>query len=379
MTKTEVGMATKSDDMTSGPARLFGVDVPATGEDAQFTISGSQFAVRTASQTVTSPLVALRVREIGTGRMGLELAWDTPEGVRAAQVFDPTALSELRADTQLQALPQMTIFHAGQRRRSVGRSLGWAALVVFLLLPLLLILLFVGQADRVARFAASRVTIEQETSLGDQAFAAMRDSLKLEDGGPEYEAVQSIGRRLTRDSKYRYRFHIANDDAINAFAIPGGIIVVHTGLITATRRPEELAGVLAHEVQHVEQRHSLQAVIKDLGLRGLWLLASGDIGSGVVGQATLELTSLSFSRDAEAQADAKGFDALIAAGIDPSGMADFFATMGKQEGAMAPPPFMSTHPASDDREGEMRAREASVKGRTFVALNLGAWPPTVPE
>ncbi|HEY8537981.1 MAG TPA: M48 family metallopeptidase, partial [Steroidobacteraceae bacterium] len=191
-----------------------------------------------------------------------------------------------------------------------------------------------------------------------------------------YEAVKTLGERLIAHSKYRYRFHVAKNDTINAFAVPGGIIVVHTGLISATRRPEELAGVLAHEVQHVELRHSLQAMIKDLGLRGLWSLVTGDLGGSLVGRAALELTSLSFSRAAETQADDKGFDTLLEAGIDPRGMADFFAIMRERERGVAPPPFMSTHPASDAREAVLRARLAEIEDREFEPLELGPWPPT---
>jgi beta-barrel assembly-enhancing protease len=359
----------------SAPARLYGGDSPATGEDAQVEIGGSELRVHAANQSLSCPLTAVRIREVGTGNLGLEFAWDADGRIHAVQIFDPAALNAIRSNGDLQALPQMAAFHASRRHRSTVRTLGWTALIVFLSLPILLILIFLWQADRIARAAAERISIEQEMSFGEQAFASMRGSLKLQDSGPAFEAVESIGARLTEGSKYRYRFHVAENDAINAFAVPGGIVVVHTGLIKATRRPEELAGVLAHEVQHVEQRHSLQALVKDLGLRGLWMLFTGDLGSGLVGQAALELTSLSFSRDAEAQADAKGFDELIEAGIDPSGMADFFTIMAKQEGAATPPPFLSTHPASTAREAALRAREEELRGKDFAPLALGAWPP----
>jgi beta-barrel assembly-enhancing protease len=359
----------------TAPARLYGGDSPPTGEDAQVEISGSELRVRAAEKSLSSSLTAVRVREVGTGHLGLEFAWGADEGIRAVQIFDPAALNAIRSSGDLQALAQMAAFHASRRRRNTARVLGWTALVVFLLLPVLLILVFLWQADRIARAAAERISIEQEMSFGEQAFASMQGTLKLQNSGPAFDAVTDIGTRLTEGSKYRYRFHVAENDAINAFAIPGGIVVVHTGLIKATRRPEELAGVLAHEVQHVEQRHSLQALVKDLGLRGLWLLVTGDIGSGLVGQAALELTSLSFSRDAEAQADAKGFDELIEAGIDPSGMADFFTIMAKQQGAATPPAFLSTHPASTAREAALRAREEKSRGQDFAPLAPGAWPP----
>lgn len=361
--------------IVQGPARLYGGGAPATGADVRFALEGEALLVDAGSRSYTVPLTEIRVREVGTGAIGLELGWETEGVLHAAQIFDPAALQALRSDARMQRLPQMSALRASQRRGTLGRTIGWTAVAIFLLFPLLVILIFVWQADRIAAAAASRISIEQETTFGEQAFAAMRGTLQLEDSGPAYEAVKQLGERLTAGSQYRYRFHVAKSDVVNAFAVPGGIIVVHTGLIDATRRPEELAGVLAHEVQHVEQRHSLEAMVKDLGLRGLWVLVTGDVGGGLIGQAALELTSLSFSRDAEAEADAEGFDELVEAGIDPSGMADFFVIMAKQEGAAVPPPFLSTHPASEDREAALRARVQALELRNFLPLQMGQWPP----
>lgn len=357
-------------------ARLFGGESPATGEDAQIAITNDQMEVRTASHVHTPALAALRLRELGGMQAGMQLAWDSEEGIRAVHLFDAAALGALRTSAFFRTSSQARALDSNRRRRAIGRAVGWTALATFLALPVLLLLVFLWQADAIARAAVRRIPIEQEMQLGKQAFESMRGTLSLQDSGPAYEAVKALGTRLAQGSKYGYEFHVANNPAINAFAMPGGIIVVHTGLIAATRRPEELAGVLAHEVQHVEQRHSLQAMVKDLGLRGLWMMLTGDIGGGLVGQAALELTSLSFSRDAEAQADAVGFERLIDAGIDPRGMADFFEVMGAQEGSATPPPFLSTHPASSAREETMRARENEIQGKIFDPLQLGHWPPT---
>ena len=200
-------------------------------------------------------------------------------------------------------------------------------------------------ADRIALAAARRVSVDQEAKLGEQAFAGMRAALDLEDSGPALDAVRALGIRLMQGSQYDYCWYVSKNAQINAFALPGGIIVVNSGLINATRRPEQLAGVLAHEIQHVEQRHSLQAVIKDLGLRSLWILATGDAGGSLMGRAALELTALTFSRDAELQADARAFDTLVGNGVDPDGLTEFFRLLTQHEGA-APPAFLSTHAAA---------------------------------
>jgi Zn-dependent protease with chaperone function len=355
-------------------ARLFGAGSKATGEPAELRVVGEQIVVRSASAEHRAPIAALRVRRIGVDESGLEFGWDSIDGTRAVQVQDADSLRVLSAQPLLAAAPQLLAVQMRQRRKSVARLFGWTAIGVFVLLPILLLLVFFWQADRIATAAASRISIAQEVALGEQAFASMRSTLTLQESGPEPAAVRQLGERLSRGSAYTYRLHVATTEVINAFALPGGIIVVNSGLIEATRRPEELAGVLAHEIQHVEQRHSLQAIVKELGVRGLWLLVTGDAGSTLISSAALQLSSLKFSRDAEAQADAAGYDAMVASGIDPRGMIDFFAMMSQQNQA-APPPFLSTHPGSAQREAALEAKQAALRGRRFEPLQLGSWPP----
>jgi predicted Zn-dependent protease len=256
---------------------------------------------------------------------------------------------------------------AGERVRTAAA----AALAPCVLLPvLLLLLLFVLQAGRIVPWVTRHVPVETEQRLGRAAFADLRRQLVLEDAGPAHAAVQALGARLTQGARYRYEFHVARDPAVNAFALPGGIVVVHSGVIAATSRPEELAGVLAHEIEHVERRHALAAMAARLGLRALWLLATGDVGGTLGTAAALELASLRFSRAAELEADAGGFDRLVARGIDPSGMAEFFAALAAREGA-APPAFLSTHPASAERARALAAPGTRLGARRFVPLAAG--------
>jgi beta-barrel assembly-enhancing protease len=355
------------------PARSFGGGAPATGVPAEIAIVGADLKVRHDEGVHTLPISALRVREVGTGCMGIELAWDDAEGAHAVQVFDQRGLAALGASAQLEGSPRMRDLRSSQRRAKARRTAGWILIAIFLAVPILLVLMFIWQADRIAAAITDRIPIPDEIALGEQAFAAMRPSLELQQSGAAVSVVRDLGERLTRDSRYEYRFHVAKDAAVNAFALPGGIVVVYTGLIEATRRPEELAGVLAHEVQHVELRHSLRGLVKDLGLRGLWLVVTGDM-SASLRHAALEITSRKFSRDAEAEADARGFDALIEAGIAPGGMTDFFGVMAER-GGTALPAFLSTHPADVERQQMLRRRQAALGAREFTPLQFGPWPP----
>lgn len=355
-------------------ARLFGENLPATGIDAQLALHEDRIEVHSEQRDLSCRIDELRIREVGFGSaMGFELAWEEAAASYAVHVLDSESVRRLQSHPRFATSSDVRALERVRSRRSLGRALALIAIAIFVLLPLILILIFVWQADRLAAALAHHVPIEQEVRLGTAAFASLRPSLELIEEGPSPAAVDSLGQRLASGSRYTYQFHVADDESINAFALPGGIIVVHTGLIEATRRPEELAGVLAHEIQHVEQRHSLRGAIKNLGLRGLWAFMTGDIGGTLAGQAALELTSRKFSRSDESEADAGAFDLLVRERIDPSAMVDFFTTMGERAEAQIPE-ILSTHPATSERK--RRLSELSKQyAKPFEPLVVERWPP----
>jgi beta-barrel assembly-enhancing protease len=356
------------------PARVFGPGLPPAGTQGTLSISITGAEVSVGDRHQRAPLNQVTLREVGFEKPGLEVGWNDADGAWAAHVLDPVSARRLLGSSLLAGTPQAAALKNSQRKARVGRSIGRTLLLLFLALPILLLVLFALSAGKIAGWIAGRVPVAQEIAMGRLSFDNLRTSLTLRDQGPAHEAARSIVARLTRDSRFTYEVHIAQDDTANAFALPGGVIVIHTGLIAATARAEELAGVLAHEIQHVELRHSLRGLIKDMGLRGLWAFVMGDLGRSVGGQAALELTSLRFSRADEREADERGFDALIAAGIDPSGMPAFFSTLAQKDGGQMPA-FLSTHPASEDRDRALRQRLTTVGQQTFQALTPGRWPP----
>jgi Zn-dependent protease with chaperone function len=358
----------------TAPALIFGPDLPPAGARGVLSISALGVEVTAGDRSQRASLSQVTLREVGFDRPGLEIAWRDGDGTWAAHVLDPEAASRLLNVSALSQTEQAGKLKGARRKVTAGRSLGMVLLAAVLAVPFILFVWFVLNAGAIAGWVTERIPVDQEIAMGRQAFAGMRGSLKLHDEGPAYDAARSIVAKITQGSKYQYEIHVAEDATLNAFAMPGGIIVVHSGLIAATRRPEELAGVLAHEVQHVELRHSLRALIKDLGLRGLWSYVTGDLGGTVAGQAALELTSLSFSRDDEREADEHGLAALAAAGIDPAGMPDFFQLMAEKAGD-APAAFISTHPLSEDRERGLRQRLETMNRSAFSRLPFEQWPP----
>jgi Zn-dependent protease with chaperone function len=355
-------------------ALIFGPDLPPGGAQGALSVSALGVEISVGERSRRASLADITLREVGFGKPGIEIAWRDGGDAWAAHVLDPIAAQRLLQTSPLADTAQAGKLKGAKRKITTGRSIGTALLAAFVLLPVILLLALVLNASSIAGWITDKIPIDQEIAMGKQAFAGMRGNLKLKDEGPAYDAVKNIIAKLTAGSKYTYEVHVAEDETLNAFAMPGGVIVVHTGLIAATKRPEELAGVLAHEVQHVELRHSMRGMIKEMGLRGLWAFVTGDLGGTLAGQAALELTSLKFSRDDETEADHRGLEALLAAGIDPAGMPAFFKIMSEKAGD-APAAFMSTHPLSEDRERELRARLTTLSGSPFTPLEFGDWPP----
>jgi len=190
------------------------------------------------------------------------------------------------------------------------------------------------------------------------------------------EYIRDIGARLLRHthSKRHFQFYIIKDDSINAFAGPGGIIALHSGLILAAKREDELAAVMAHEIEHVQQEHLSRMF--DNGKKGMIPTIAGLVGALLVGsqspQAAMAMVmggigysaqqQLAFSRDNEWEADRIGIDVLHQAGYDPNAMADFFDTLANRyrNDSKAPEMLMS-HPVTNKRISDSRARARSLK------------------
>jgi Zn-dependent protease with chaperone function len=336
-------------------------------------VEGSSFWVEAPPLPV--PLDAVHVRPAGFDLKGVELAWTLAEGPYALHILDARAASELASRLPV-ALAEQLQAHAEERRRwGWARVTGWTALGFLLGLPLLLLAAFLLWGHAVAERIADKIPWEQERQIGELFFEQMKPHLRLRDETEGARWLRELGGKLSQDSPHRYQFHLVEDPEINAFALPGGIIVVHTGLVAKTRRPEELAGVLAHEIQHVELRHSLRGMVQNSGLSILWFLATGRRGSGAAGETASRMLSLKFSRDAEREADARGLERLHRAGIDPRGMPEFFEVMAR--GSASVPTLLSTHPLSEARQKALIARIASLPEKEVSPLPWKPWPPAM--
>jgi predicted Zn-dependent protease len=174
-------------------------------------------------------------------------------------------------------------------------------------------------------------------------------------------AVQELARRLVGAagaSPWQWRIRVLDTEEVNAFALPGGYIFVNRGLIDRAADPHEVAGVLAHEMQHVLLRHGVKNLARELGLMLVLYAAVGDVSSveGFLAGNAAGLTSMAFSRDQEREADAGGIGLMYGAGFDPTGLPRFMRILeGEQGAAGAIPSFLTTHPDSGERAAELSA------------------------
>jgi len=253
------------------------------------------------------------------------------------------------------------------------------ALSAWLLLPAPLAAQSVqDQLPEMGTAAQSTLSLEDEYRIGRMVMRGLRESGTLLEDPELGEYLQSLGLRLSsqaQDGNRDFSFFLVRDPTINAFALPGGFVGIHTGLLLETDEESELAAVLAHEVAHVTQRHIARG-LENQGRASLVSTAAmlvaillGAIG-GVPADATMGAVTaaqnlavqsqISFTRENEYEADRIGIGILSAAGFDPESMADFFETMGRrtQLGPDQVPELLRTHPVTSNRIAEARGRSA---------------------
>jgi Zn-dependent protease with chaperone function len=217
-------------------------------------------------------------------------------------------------------------------------------------------------ADRLA----AKVPVSWEEELGRSA----RDQILTVTGRCTDSLLLSTVERLVEQlaivtpSPYQFRTVISASDQVNAFAAPGGYMVVNRGLIRRTARPEELAGVLAHEMQHVLRRHGTRAILRQIPTKLVLAALAGDVvGASQAAQALGTLGNLRYQRGDEEQADELGVALLHDAGVDATGMANFFATLQREAGDMPRGlAYLSTHPRTEARIERTRQLAAATIG-----------------
>lgn len=214
-------------------------------------------------------------------------------------------------------------------------------------------------------FGVKKITENVDEQLGDvfwKSYSA--DMIEVKDEKVVLSILQMVNRLCSSNGikSSTIKVHVVNNKEINAFAMPGRHLVVHTGLIDFADHQEEIAGVIAHEVAHIESGHVVKKLGKEIGLSILMNLTLGDIGGEVVRNALSTLTSTAYDRSLEKEADLKAVDYMLKAKMDPAYLATFLKKLDKESQTPEVLQWVSTHPDSKERVRYINERINSVKG-----------------
>jgi predicted Zn-dependent protease len=238
-----------------------------------------------------------------------------------------------------------------------------------------------GELPDIGTPASTTLSLVDEYKIGLMIVRQLREAGQIVEDPEITEYLQSLGMRLAsqaHEGAHRFTFFAVREAGINAFALPGGFIGVNAGLVTATRSEAELAGVLAHEIAHVTQRHiarSLQnasrsnlasaAAVLAAVLIGATTGVPSDaiLGSVTAAQGLAAQSQINFTRVHESEADRVGIGILSSAGFDPVAMPEFFGTMQQRAGGAGRniPELLRTHPVTSERIAETRDRASRMQ------------------
>ena len=231
--------------------------------------------------------------------------------------------------------------------------------------------------------ASEVLSVNQEAELGRILLAQVNRSLPIATDPELRFYIQSLGTRLISgglNSDFPYYFRFVFSPQINAFALPGGIVVINTGLLLLSDSESELASVVAHEISHVSQRHIARRFARQENLSfisAFALLATivggiygSDVGLGAASAAlgAVQASELAYSRDFEREADRLGMQLLVNANLNPQGMPRFFEKLNAQSGAGANsvPEILRTHPLTVSRISDSQNRADQLSHRSYI-------------
>jgi Zn-dependent protease with chaperone function len=312
-------------------------------ESGELMVTDRGFRFRGAKSEFFVPLAGAQLTLGGASDRLVFIAHTTEPGL---SIY--TSDHAILRDAVLVGHPELTLSLRGLRNQ---RKRGWSILLAACLVVVAAPIAFVMNIDYFAGIAAKQVPFMPADQV-DPLLQSLTAPL-----------ITALGK-----SPYEFHFYIANDPTINAFALPGGYVVIHSELLLRAETADELLGVLAHEISHVTERHGTRSIIASAGAWLVFQAVIGDAGGMLttLGSAAPFLLTQKYSRRFEFAADEQGYKLLEQAQIDAQGMVTFFKRIREEEAAMLKkakeqlgeksadvltdlPEFLRTHPLTEKR------------------------------
>lgn len=357
---------------TSFEAHAFNPDLGSEVAAGQLALDSWNLYFQSGAVTLRIPLPRLRV-DLGEGEDERVYFSDPSQPGWSIYTLDQSVLEHRALANESRVREQLSNIVT---RREVSRRLKitlWC-LAAFCLAAWLAWL----ATGFMARSLIARIPREWEQKIGSQVLQEMQVEMVFVEDPKRVAQLAALAAPLTQrvgGTNLSFTFHIVEDEEPNAYALPGGHVIVYTGMLDLVDRPEELLGVIAHEVAHVTQKHGFRKVVSAAGpflIFGVFL--SGDNGMmSVLSENSGLLIQQSFSQEYETEADSVGWQYLVDANIDPRGMTDLFLKLKgyemSQKLARVTPQAFDSHPALDKRLARLEAKWKKLPRKTgFVEL-----------
>ncbi|HRG31857.1 MAG TPA: M48 family metallopeptidase [Saprospiraceae bacterium] len=273
----------------------------------------------------------------------LLIKWGIRDPFEYLEIQDSTAIEALN-----QAFPQKKFFE--KPGFTWGSFYSILAIVAFSTVLLFFTAYFYGLPS-LTQWASEKVPLDWELKIGQASIEKYSESAALDSLKTQY--LNDFYNELGHHSKYQIQFYYLKDSIVNAFAMPGGFIVINDGIMDKMTDYRQLVGLMGHEIAHIEERHTLKTIFKSLGAYFVIQLALGHFGavSGVLIENLSSIQNLSYSREFELAADRASFYWMKNLKISTNGMVDMFNVLKMEEAKNIQnlPEFLSTHPMTEDR------------------------------
>jgi predicted Zn-dependent protease len=253
---------------------------------------------------------------------------------------------------------------AGKTRYKIGVIL----LVVLVLFGSVYLLVVPWLGERVAMTFSK----EREISLGDAMYNSMISGAEIDK--QKTAAINRFYRELNYDVNYPIEITVLKSGEVNAFAVPGGHIVVYDGILEDMRTPEQLAALLAHEASHIQQRHSLRNIFRSMARKMfLLIIFGGDAGlAGYLANRADDLKGLEYSRELETEADDNGMKLMNKSNLDIKGMLLLMEQLEKSAVGKEPSSLLSTHPIFESRIRNVKKQMSVLNNKPIANEKLPA-------
>jgi len=348
---------------------LYGPGVPENGVRARAYFEDGILVAQWHGHWFTVQAEQIRLRKGGYDGEQWFIDWQTPAGQVSLMLQDEGALRYLIERAPANIADMLRATHRWHVDAGLGYRVMLGVSLFLVLVTLALVALFALFEEPLSEWAAARLDAQQEEVIGERALADLMPTITLTSADAMTRAVELIGIRLTVGVSHRYDFKVAEDPRAFGLALPGGTIIVSSGLMRQCRTAEEVAGVLAHLAAHEELGHTLPLAIQTLGWRALIAAMMEDFQAPVWGGFARALWTLQYSEDMQMLADREALRLLRRAGVAADGLSDLLQRLHAT--SLTKDAYSSMHPIQPSRLEALQRLRAEQGAYPHEKLNVG--------